>query len=106
MTNFDQNELKRHVADKDTWLRFVFLVIFWAAFYIVALLTFAISLFQFLAKLFGGHTFKGLVELGDNLATYQAQLVRYLTFSGDERPFPFAPFPSNKIEIITPTNEL
>jgi hypothetical protein len=105
MTNFDRDELKRHVSDKDTWMRFLFLVIFWAAFYIVATLTFAISLFQFLAKLFGGHNFPGLAEFGDNLASYQGQLVRFLTFSSDERPFPFAPFPDNKITIITPTTE-
>lgn len=92
----DENQLKEHVKDKDTWLRFVYLVVFGVAFYLSILLTFATSLFQFLAKLFSGTAFGGLSEFGDNMATYQAQVTRFLTFSSDEKPFPFAPFPTSK----------
>jgi len=96
MNALDENELKKHVKDKDTWLRFVYLVVFGVAFYLSILLTFAVSVFQFLAKLFSGSSFDGLAEFGDNLATYQAQVTRFLTFASDEKPFPFAPFPSQK----------
>lgn len=95
----DEEALKKNVKDKDTWLRFVYLVVFGFAFYLSIILTFATSIFQFLAKLFGGHSFVGLAEFGANLATYQAQVTRYLTFSSDEKPFPFAPFPAEKGEI-------
>jgi hypothetical protein len=65
-------------------------------------LTFAASVFQFLAKLFSGSAVAGLAEFGDNLAAYQSQVTRYLTFSSDEKPFPFAPFPNKSINIIAP----
>lgn len=94
MANFDEDVIKKNVKDKDTWLRFVYLVVFGFAFYLSIILTFATSIFQFLAKLFGGQSFGGLAEFGLNLATYQAQVTRYLTFASDEKPFPFAPFPS------------
>ena len=93
MIEINDEELKKHVKDKDTWLRFVYLVLFFAAFYLAALLTFAASVFQFLAKLFSGSSFPGLAVFGDNLAAYQAQVTRFLTFASDEKPFPFAPFP-------------
>lgn len=93
MSTLNEDEIKKHVKDKDTWLRFVYLVVFGVAFYLSILLTFATSIFQFLAKLFGGQSFAGLSEFGDNLATYQSQVTRFLTFSSDEKPFPFAPFP-------------
>lgn len=94
MNTLNEEEIKKHVKDKDTWLRFVYLVVFGFAFYLSIILTFATSIFQFLAKLFGGQSFAGLAEFGGNLATYQAQVTRYLTFASDEKPFPFAPFPA------------
>jgi len=96
MTGLDENEIKKHVKDKDTWLRFVYLVVFGVAFYLSVLLTFVTSVFQFLAKLFGGTSFQGLSDFGDAMATYQSQVTRFLTFASDEKPFPFAPFPAKK----------
>ncbi len=96
MNGLNEEDLKKNVKDKDTWLRFIYLVVFGFAFYLSILLTFAASVFQFLAKLFSGSAFAGLAEFGDNLATYQGQVTRYLTFSAEEKPFPFAPFPSKK----------
>lgn len=94
MAALNEEDLKKNVKDKDTWLRFVYLVVFGVAFYLSILLTFAASVFQFLAKLFSGSAFEGLAEFGNNLATYQGQVTRFLTFSSDEKPFPFAPFPA------------
>jgi len=96
MSNLNEEDLKRHVKDKDTWLRFIYLVVFGVAFYLSIGLTFATSVFQFLAKLFSGSSFEGLSDFGDNLASYQAQVTRFLTFASDEKPFPFAPFPAKK----------
>jgi hypothetical protein len=93
MQGLNEEDLKKHVQDKDTWLRFVYLVVFGVAFYLSILLTFATSIFQFLTKLFSGSSFSGLAEFGDNLATYQSQVTRFLTFASDDKPFPFAPFP-------------
>jgi hypothetical protein len=97
--SINEEDLKRHVKDKDTWLRFVYLVVFGIAFYLSILLTFATSIFQFLAKLFSGASFDGLAEFGDNLASYQGQVTRYLTFASDDKPFPFAPFPAKTPHI-------
>ncbi len=96
MTGLNEEDLKKNVKDKDTWLRFIYLVVFGIAFYLSILLTFAASIFQFLAKLFSGAAFGGLAEFGDNLAAYQGQVTRYLTFASEEKPFPFAAFPSKR----------
>jgi hypothetical protein len=96
MTGLNEEDLKKNVKDKDTWMRFPYLVVFSVAFYLTIPLTFAIMVFQFLAKLFSGAAFGGLGEFGANLGSYQQQLTRYLTFAADEKPFPFAPFPSKQ----------
>lgn len=69
--------LSCHVRDQHTWLRFVFLLVFGVAFYLSSILIFAVSVFQFLAKLFSGDLFKSVSDFGDNLATYQAQTTRF-----------------------------
>ncbi|MCL2469001.1 MAG: DUF4389 domain-containing protein [Alphaproteobacteria bacterium] len=94
MSELNEEEIKKNVKDKDTWLRFVYLVVFGFAFYLSIILTFAVSIFQFLAKLFSGKSFDGLATFGANLATYQAQVTSFLTFASDEKPFPFATFPN------------
>jgi len=39
--------------------------------------------------LFTAETNKALEQLGQSLATYTYQIVRYLTYNTEERPFPF-----------------
>lgn len=99
--NAPQSELAKNVSDKNTWLRLLYLLMFGLAFYISVLLVLVVSIFQFLAKLFTGQSFASLAEMGNNLATYQAQVTRFVTFASDEKPFPFAPAPTS-----TPQNPL
>ncbi len=99
MTALNEEDLKKNVKDKDTWLRFVYLVMFGIVFYLCSLLAFATSVFQFLSKLFSGSVFEGLTEFGDNLAAYLSQVIRYMTFASEDKPFPFAPLPSKKTSV-------
>jgi len=50
---------------------------------------------QFFWVLFTGGTNENLNILGQSLATYTYQVIRYLVFNTEERPFPFdASWPS------------
>lgn len=49
----------------------------------------AVIVLQFFWVLFTGETNERLKGLGQSLATYTWQLIRYLTFNTDSRPFPF-----------------
>lgn len=105
MSDQDQDELKKHVKDKDTWMRFVYLVVLGIAYYVTFALVFLTALVQFLAKLFSGSAFKNVASFGRDLTTYQSQLVLFLTFASDEKPFPFAPFPNPSIVSPPETRE-
>ncbi len=103
MTTINEAELKRNVADKDTWLRLVYMVILAVAFYIGSGLLFTMSLLQFLAKLFSGKAFDGLVNFGVNLAAYLGQIAQYLSYASNEKPFPFGAFPEHvTVQVIEP----
>ena len=93
MTGLNEEDLKKNVRDKDTWMRFVYLVMFGLIFYVLVGVTFVVSILQFFAKLLSGSTFTGLVEMGEVVAAYLGQVTRYVTFASDDKPFPFAPLP-------------
>lgn len=52
--------------------------------------------------LIAGQPNQHLIQLGDSLSKYVAQILRYLTFNTDQRPFPFAEFP--KSDLVIPVN--
>ncbi len=106
MNAINEEDIKRNVADKDTWLRLVYMVILAVAFYFGSGLLFAVALLQFLAKLFTGKVLDGLLDFGINLATYLSQIAQYLSYSSNEKPFPFTAFPKHvSVQVIEPGKE-
>jgi Domain of unknown function (DUF4389) len=53
----------------------------------------AVVLFQLLSVLFSGRTNERLLDLGQNLSTYVYQILCFLSFNSDERPYPFGDWP-------------
>ena len=83
------NDLEQNVKSRSTWLRLVFMLIFFALYAISRFVVFAVVILQFLWVLFTAETNDKLVKLGQSLATYTYQIVIYLTFNSDSKPFPF-----------------
>ena len=81
--------VKENLQTRSTWLRlfFMFVVIFLYA--VSRLVVSVVVLLQFFWVLFTGETNKPLETFGQSLATYTYQVIRYLTFNTEERPFPF-----------------
>ena len=49
----------------------------------------AVIVLQFLIVLLSGEKNARLGDFGGQLASYTQQLIRYLTFNSEEKPFPF-----------------
>lgn len=96
MTALNEEDVKKNVKDKDTWVRFLFIAGFGIAFYVSLWVLFIIAIFQFLAKLFGGSPFAALSDFGHRQADFHAQVTRYMTFASDERPWPFPRLPAKE----------
>ena len=56
----------------------------------------AVVIFQFLTKLFTGEPNQQLRNLGQNLGSYLRDIVAFLTFASEEKPFPFAAWPAGE----------
>ena len=84
-----EKAIEQNLKSRPTWLRLVFMVIFCVLIWVAGLVTTAVVVLGFLWVLFTGETNKQLRQTGQSLANYFSQIIRYLTFNSNERPFPF-----------------
>jgi hypothetical protein len=78
-------------------MRLVFMIIVALLYSVSRLVVAAVIVFQFLWVLFTGVNNEKLQKFGADLASYTYQIVLYLTFNTEDRPFPFdLEWPSTK----------
>ncbi|MFT6221883.1 MAG: hypothetical protein ACJA0C_001291 [Candidatus Endobugula sp.] len=89
----EKSELGDRLLSAEHWLRFVFMVLFaivaCVASYVVAVLI----IIQFLFALITGKRESRLRMFGGGLSTYLFQILQYLTYNSEEKPFPFKDWP-------------
>ena len=81
--------IKNNLKSRRTWLRLFFMCVMVLLYSVSRVVVSAVVVLQFFWVLFTGETNKPLANLGQALATYTYQIIRYLTFNTEERPFPF-----------------
>lgn len=79
----------QNIKRGSTWMRLVFMIICAMLYQVAEFVVGVVIVVQFFWVLFTGATNPGLVETGQSLSTYAYQVLRYLTFNTEERPFPF-----------------
>lgn len=87
------HEVLEHVRTPATWLRILFMLGFCVILYPVSMVVVVLTLAQALFVIFTGSDNQNLRRLGAALAEYVGQVLRFLTYSSELRPFPFSPFP-------------
>ena len=75
-------------------LRILWMVIFIIVWQLAEILLGAVVLLQLGYRLFYGAPNAGLLSFGDSLSQYLAQIGRFGTFNNDEKPWPFADWPT------------
>jgi len=81
--------VKENLKTRSTWLRLFFMFVVVLLYSVSRVVVSVVVLLQFFWVLFTGETNKPLEDFGQSLATYTYQIIRYLTFNTEERPFPF-----------------
>ena len=82
-------EIEKNLKSKPTWLRFLFMVFYAIAFNVAAMVGILIVVTGFLVVLFTGQPNDKLQRAGQVLATFLSDIVRYLTYNTETKPFPF-----------------
>lgn len=84
-----------YYKDRKTWTRGLFMLLFIALYHLTAAIVAAVAVLQFAWKLAIGETNPRLTAFGEGLSRYFYQIARFLTFNTDDKPFPFADWPSH-----------
>ena len=89
------SEIKQHLKAQSTWLRGFYILIFAFIYSITKVVLAAVVFFQFLTTLITGSKNERLLVFGNNLSTFIFQIVKYLTYNSDDKPFPFDDWPGS-----------
>lgn len=83
-----RSEMEKNVTSRSTWLRLVFMIIFAFLYGLSRFVLTAVIVIQFFYVLLTGETRAEMKSLGHSLAIYSYQIVEYVTFNSEKKPFP------------------
>lgn len=92
----DNEQLKSNLTSSRHWLRLVFMLIFVAVLQVASIVMWVIVAAQFLFSLVTGEDNHHLRRFGHSLSTYIYDVLKFLCYSSEEKPFPFADWPSGE----------
>ncbi|HSR63323.1 MAG TPA: DUF4389 domain-containing protein [Gammaproteobacteria bacterium] len=100
-------DVKENVKNTDTWLRGLLILLFGCIFYVAFWIIWLLVIFQFVYKLITGNLNNEVAKVCGNLTDYVLQILRYVTFRSEFRPFPFNPWPgkSDESDTVSPVEE-
>lgn len=81
--------IEENLKSRATWTRFLFMVISFVLISLASIVGSVIVVFGFLWLLFKGEVNRELRGVGQSLAAYIYENIRYLTLNTNEKPFPF-----------------
>jgi len=84
-----QVPIEEHVKSRETWLRLLFMVAFYVLGTLASAVLSVVIVLGFLWVLFTGERNRQLQQAGQVIAAYLYEVIRFLTYNTDERPFPF-----------------
>jgi len=91
------NRVEDNLKSRSTWTRAIFMLICCVLVSLATMVGSAVVLLGFLWVLVTGKVNRQIREVGQSLAVYLFENVRYLTFNSDDKPFPLGnDWPSGK----------
>ena len=81
--------LEKNIRSRRTWMRLLFIAICCVLVSLATAVGSAVVVFGFVWVLFTGEVNRELREIGQSLASYIYENIRFLTFKTDDKPFPF-----------------
>lgn len=94
------DEYVENLKKPSAWLRVLFMAGFVLALYVAGVILLVLMLAQILFSLITGEDNANLRRLGASLTLYVSQILEFLTYNREDKPFPFAQFPlSNEDEV-------
>ena len=81
--------IQSNLKEKSTWIRLVFMLVLFFLGWVASMVAGVVVVLGFFWVLFTGEANKQLKGAGHGIATSICQIIQYLTYNTEERPFPF-----------------
>jgi hypothetical protein len=89
---------KDNIKSESFWLRSLFMVLFLVIYRLVDVLVLLVAISQWLYMLLTGDASSSLSRFAGGLGAYVAQIISYLSYNTEEKPFPFTDWPTTRVE--------
>ena len=80
--------IEENLKSRATWMRCLFMLISCVFLTIASLVGTVVVVLGFFWVLFSGETNRQVQQVGQSIASYVYEIIRYLTFNSDDKPFP------------------
>ena len=91
--------IEENIKSRSTWLRLLFMLAYYLIGTVATAVLSLVVILGFLWVLFTGEKNGQLQQAGQVIANYLYEIIRYLTFNAEDKPFPFGnDWPSAGIE--------
>lgn len=94
----NQDEVKRNLLSLDQWIRMLLMAGYLLVVWVLGLVLLVIMITQTLVVLITGELNTNLQRFGAIATAYLYQIVIFLVYGTDDKPFPFAPLPGGDVE--------
>ncbi|MFT7108428.1 MAG: hypothetical protein ACI843_000063 [Psychrobacter glaciei] len=95
-----ENNWKDNLKSESFWLRSLFMLFFFVVYRIVDIAVLLVAVSQWFYVLLTGDANASLSRFARSLATYVAQIIAYLSYSAELKPFPFSDWPSDDLSKL------
>lgn len=90
----NQDEIKRNLLDADQWIRVLFMAGFAIAAWFVLIGLSGLVVVQTIIALISGEPNRNLQKAGYLFGCYLHEIIEFLVYNTDDKPFPFSEFPT------------
>lgn len=90
------SELGANMTRRSTWQRLLFMILFGVIYSLAELVLVAVVLFQFGFVLITTRKNDRLLDFGARLSFFLYQVLLFITYAKDDKPFPFSSWPTTE----------
>lgn len=96
-----RDKIRDSLLTPSTWIRLFFMLLYSIICYIAIFVIGIVILFQFGVVLLTGKLNQQLLPVGQSISIYIYQILVYLTYNSEEKPFPFDNWPEvNEYQVV------
>ncbi len=101
----DKDQIHANFTNSSHWYRLAFMLLFVVMLQLAGAVMWALCAIQFLYSVIAGQDNLHLKRLGASIATYIYQVLRYLSYNSDDKPYPFSDWPMSEVNPGNSTSE-